>query len=246
MRRLLAQDLLRLWETGLSEHPLDRALTILAAALPEMPWDDLADLPIGQRNKLLMAVREQIFGPSLPGVVQCPACSASLEFVLDASTLQQTTPVEPARTIEHCCENGPVLRFRLPNSRDLAAILGSTDRSAARLLLVRRCLTSAGQTDEDGADHMEHLTDSGISTVAAQMAERDPQAESQLELLCPACGHSWQVAFDIASFLWAELSAQAKRLLGEVDALAHAYGWPEADILSLSAARRQAYLEMAT
>lgn len=245
MRRLLAQDLLRLWETGLSEHLLDRALTILAAALPETAWDDLADLSIGQRNNLLVAVREQLFGPRLPGVVQCPACAASLEFVVDAATLQAGTTGEPVRTIEHCCEDGHVLRFRLPNSRDLAAILGCADRSVARLLLVRRCLSLAGET-EDGADPIKHLKEDDISTVAGRMAECDPQAETQLDLLCPSCGHGWKVAFDIASFFWAELSAQAKRLLGEVDALARTYGWPETEILSLSTVRRQAYLEMAT
>ena len=42
----------------------------------------------------------------------------------------------------------------------------------------------------------------------------------------------------------AELATQAKRLLREVHFLARAYGWREADILAMSARRRQAYLEM--
>jgi hypothetical protein len=35
-------------------------------------------------------------------------------------------------------------------------------------------------------------------------------------------------------------------LMGEVDALARAYGWPEQAILQLSPARRARYLEMVT
>jgi hypothetical protein len=50
--------------------------------------------------------------------------------------------------------------------------------------------------------------------------------------------------FDIGAFLWEEIAAQARRLLREVHTLARAYGWREADILVMSAARRQAYLEM--
>jgi hypothetical protein len=65
-----------------------------------------------------------------------------------------------------------------------------------------------------------------------------------LGLHCPLCSHSWQALFDIASFFWTEISAHARRLLREVDALARAYGWSEAEILGLSASRRQAYLEL--
>jgi hypothetical protein len=49
--------------------------------------------------------------------------------------------------------------------------------------------------------------------------------------------------FDIASFFWTEIAAEAKRLLGEVHILASAYGWREADILSLNPLRRRFYLE---
>jgi len=52
------------------------------------------------------------------------------------------------------------------------------------------------------------------------------------------------MTFDIASFFWAEICVQAKRLLREVHTLARAYGWREMDILSMSPARRQFYLEM--
>jgi hypothetical protein len=78
------------------------------------------------------------------------------------------------------------------------------------------------------------------------MAACDPQAEVLLDLNCPACGHGWQALFDVVAFFWAELAAQAKRLLREVHTLARAYGWREADILGMSARRRQFYLEMVT
>jgi hypothetical protein len=44
--------------------------------------------------------------------------------------------------------------------------------------------------------------------------------------------------------LWAEIEVRAKRLLLEVHLLATAYGWSEAEILSLNAQRREFYLEM--
>lgn len=80
--------------------------------------------------------------------------------------------------------------------------------------------------------------------LAQAMAQGDPQADLQLALCCPQCEHAWQPPFDIARFLWQELHAWALNLLREVDALAQAYHWTEADILGLSPRRRQAYLEL--
>ena len=76
------------------------------------------------------------------------------------------------------------------------------------------------------------------------MALADPMAETRLALSCPACGSEWHEALDIARFVWAEIESRAKRLAGEVHALASAYGWTEAEILGLSGPRRSLYLGM--
>ncbi len=85
-----------------------------------------------------------------------------------------------------------------------------------------------------------------MEEIEAFLAKTDPQAETLIDLTCPACGHGWTVALDIGSFLWTRWNALAKRLLREVHVLARAYGWREPDILALSWIRRQAYLEMAS
>jgi len=66
----------------------------------------------------------------------------------------------------------------------------------------------------------------------------------QLSLTCPACSQSSSAAFDIASFLWTEVEAWARRTLRDVHVLATAYGWREADLLALSPTRRRLYLDM--
>jgi hypothetical protein len=76
------------------------------------------------------------------------------------------------------------------------------------------------------------------------MSDADPQADVELALACPSCGHQWPAAFDIASFLWKELHAWALRTLREVHTLARSYGWREDDVLALSGTRRQLYLEL--
>jgi hypothetical protein len=76
------------------------------------------------------------------------------------------------------------------------------------------------------------------------MAAADPLAEILLSFDCPNCGACFQESLDLASFLWAEVEDRARRMLREVHALASAYGWSEAQILSLGPARREIYLEM--
>ena len=78
----------------------------------------------------------------------------------------------------------------------------------------------------------------------SRMAQADPQANIQLALGCPACGHSWLALFDIVGFFWREIDTWARRVLRDIHTLALAYGWSEAEILALSPWRRQFYLEM--
>ena len=242
MRPLSAQDLLRVWEVGEDQHPLDRALTILAAACPELRWDELVALSIGQRDARLLDVRERTYGPRLEGFVECPRCSESLEFDVTVADLR-TQPAAGEQALE-LASDGFELRFRLPDSRDLAAVVGCRDAAVAHDLLLQRCVIEARHEGSPVAG--SELPADIAAEISRSMSEHDPQAEVLIDLRCPRCHHRWQALFDIATFFWNELSAQAQRLLREIHALARAYGWREADILGMSARRRQLYLEMAT
>jgi hypothetical protein len=276
MISLSEQDILQVWETGLRQHPVDRALSILAMALPEVPRDELLALSAGQRDTHLLAVRERTFGSQLAGFAECPACQERLEFVLDVGDIRVVPEIEdgtggatrnvtegainraPTQGVYEVTIEGYDLRFRLPNSIDLAQIARCGDVDAARNVLVQRCIVHAAiladksamgainrplHLDVAGASLVD-LPETVIAALAEYMTQYDPQADVQLSLSCPACGQSWTVMFDVVSFFWSEICVQAKRLLREVHTLARAYGWREADILSMSTARRQFYLEM--
>lgn len=244
MQGLSSADILRIWEVGLRRNNAERALLILAAACPELAGDAVAGLAVGQRDALLLEVRAQTFGPDLAATARCPACAEPLEFTLRIADLRVTdgSAVRAGSRLTWAGAGWEVV-FRLPTAADLAAIGDLADPQAAAQALLARCVLQACR---DGAEvPASALPDDVAAALAAEMAAHDPQAELLLDLSCPACGHDWQAPLDIAAFFWAELAAQARRLLREVDVLARAYGWPEADILALSAPRRQAYLELA-
>jgi len=242
MRALTAQDILLIWELALQQHPVERAITILDVAYTQSPIGVLASLSIGRRNAYLLAARTQTFGANLSCVADCPACQERLEYTLDISAMQAMAGTEVINQEYLQAIQGYELRFRLPNSLDLAAIAVCQDVAAARKLLVQRCVVQACSEGEEVA--MEALPDTLVSELAVEMTRHDALAEMLIDLTCPQCHHGWQVVLDIGAFFWGEICAEAKRLLREVHTLAQAYGWCEVDILSMSAARRQSYLEM--
>jgi hypothetical protein len=237
-----AQDILMIWEEGQYQHHLDKALTLLSPSFPDSTKDVLATLTIGQRDSCLLSVRELTFGGRLNLFARCPKCQERLEFSMstkDICAVQE--PYEPGSIFELAADDF-VLRFRLPNSIDLAEAAGCRDVGAARMMLVERCMQQAFQNGMEipGRELPEEI----LGRLSTRMAECDTNAEVLLDLRCPACDHTWQMLFDVVSFFWTEISYHARRLLDDVHTLARAYGWSESDILSMSQRRRQFYLDM--
>jgi hypothetical protein len=239
MLALTQADFLALWESGRALHPLDQGLLTIDAAISEAQHESAADWPIGRRNRVLAEMRLACFGPALRGWTSCGQCAEKLEFQLDGRLLAESQVPAPGETV---VVNGRA--FRLPTSRDLAQIAAEQDPIAATMLLLERCRVDGRATAEDRAAPATGWTEEDIDAVGEKMALADPLAEIMLHFNCPACGASFEESLDLSTFLWGEIEARAQRLLLEVHTLAAAYGWSEAEILSLSAARREFYLEM--
>ena len=233
-RSFSPEKILDLWEAGRQQHELDRALTLLSAASPELSRDQLADLTIGERDARLLRLRTVMFGGSAAATCQCPQCRERVEFSLDTRTLAHTGELsETPREIE---VNGTFVRFRLPTSRDLADAVTAPDQSRGVRRLIEQCVIEPRMPDE--------LSDEVVEALSHAIVKADPRAEIIISLGCPNCGKHWELLFDIAHFFWNEIAAQAQRLVYEIDALARTYGWTEREILGLPAQRRRTYLEM--
>jgi len=239
MRPLSAAKLLGVWERGLTQTSVERALTLLAAARADASSEALAQLSIGQRDGLLLRLREWTFGPQFVSLASCPGCGERLELSFGANDLRvEAAAASPGELGVDVA--GYVVRFRLPNSQDLMAAGDGEDLTAVRRLLLKRCLL---QIQSNGAGTAcEELPGEVMDAIAGCMAEADPQADVRLALVCPRCGQHWQAAFDIESFFWREIEAWAERTLRQVHLLATRYGWREKDILAMSARRRQWYV----
>jgi len=230
MRALADEALLSLWERGDGRPPVERALLMLAAALPEHDAESRTRLPIGARDAAILRLRRATFGARLESRLACPQCAEPLEFELDVGAL--IPDAAPAES-EFVLDNG--LRFRLPDSRDLAAIAHHGDADAAARDLLRRCCLNA----PDASDWSPAL----LEAAEARMAALESAADIALRFECVACGAAWSERLGVADYVWDEIAERARRLLDEVHWLAAHYGWSEQHILSMSAARRGAYLQ---
>jgi len=237
MRSPGSDELLALWERGLGETSVARGLALLGLVRPDLDADAAADLSIGARDGLLLDLRELLFGRSIQGLVECPACGDTLETETATAALR-AAPTGDALEIRRA---DYALSLRLLTSRDQIAAERARPEERWRLLL-ERCVTAASRSGVPMP--VPQLPAEMVAAVEDRIAALDPQADIQLALSCPACGHRWHAAFDILSFLWTELGEWAVRTLRDVHRLALAYGWSERDILALTPVRRRHYLGM--
>jgi uncharacterized protein (UPF0212 family) len=257
MRAPSPTDLLLAWERGLDQSPTGRALELLLAAMPQATLDSLSTLPIGKRDRHLLNLRQLLFGNDVAALSQCPECGDKLDVTFDVNDVRlgeyRWEEIDPENTevgaqIRHLNEGGYGIVYRIPTSADILAISSesSADLDPEHTLLQRCVMHIQSNGEENGAPAVvDALPEAVVAAISQDMAVADPQAEIELALACPSCGHAWLALFDIVAFLWSEIHAWAQRTLHDVHLLARAYGWCEHDILAMSPTRRQIYLEMA-
>jgi hypothetical protein len=232
-----AARLLDAWERGLFAAPPERPLLLLEA-VTNQDRASLAALPLGARDRLLLELRQSALGSRIQCESRCPACDERVEFGVRVPALECETAgaASDACEIEH---GDWRVAFRLPTTADLIGCAEGSRDAARRIVL--RCVLAARRGDAQVAP--DTLPDAVVEAVAERCADLDPQADIELELACPTCGHGWHSPFDIAAFLWNELESWATRMLDDIHVIASRYGWSEAAILNLSPSRRRYYLE---
>ncbi|WP_405682544.1 hypothetical protein [Streptomyces sp. NBC_00057] len=239
--RLTEANVLEVWEDGLGSTPAARSLLLASVAAPA--GQNVADLPLSAVNSLLLEMRCGAFGDALPCTADCPACGDNLDVTVAAGELRpcaaggSTGEGGAVPATGTLTAYGMTVTYRALTGRDVRDVDPAAPR--ARQALLRRCVVDVSPPADD-------LPDEVLEQVARRLPDLDPGADTVLTLNCPQCRHCWEAALDIADHLWTDVSGYAHRLLHEVHALARAYGWSEADVLSISPTRRHFYLEAST
>ncbi|HEV7778199.1 MAG TPA: hypothetical protein VGO76_15120 [Luteibacter sp.] len=237
MRDLRTSELLDIWDAGLRALPMRRAWLLLRDAFPGQAVERWS---LGQVNAGLLRLRQRWFGNDWPCLANCPACGEINEVQLQVDALfgDSESPGAPATPVDQRIQlDAWTVDFRLPCMADLLAIgeVGGTGND-----LLDRVV--AGVTRGGALVAVTELPASALQSIGSQVDAADPLASIELSLACPVCSKAWQEPLLVIDVFWSELSALAERLLSEVGRLAQGFGWSEADILAMSAQRRQRYL----
>ena len=243
MRPLSTQKALVAWERGRDARSVSgRALALLRAALPEVEPEQLGDLSLGQRDALLLRLREISYGREIPGSSSCPKCNAPLQFALDTRAYEVDQVLERRFHPETLVVDDHEVLFRVPTSQDFEMMSRAGSVEQARAMLLERCILGARHNGASIAPG--DLPEAVVEKVGDRMEELDPLADLPLEIECARCGHGWRILLDPGVMLWQEVDTLARRLLYEVHLLASTYSWHESEILSMSAARRRYYIDL--
>lgn len=244
MRPLIGEEILTAWEQSRALPGQEAVIAVLALACPEQTVAELARLPLGERNVMLLELRAITLGRRMEGFAVCPECGAQLEFALDARELAKGLRLQAAEASKEL--DGYTLRPA--NTLDLMASGEAENEEQARSILLARTLGVADANEMESArDANEWLESQPASTTALWLERFDrinSAAEIRVELQCAVCQSSPSLDLDIARFLLREIAGAARRLMAEIHELARAYGWSERSIAAMSGVRRAAYLEM--
>jgi hypothetical protein len=227
--------IIALWEAG--QGPArGRAARVLAAAGEADP----AALTLGEAARRLLALRARLIGETLACLATCPSCGEVNAAAIATRALAGAgAAIGPIRA-EAAGWRATARQLTLADLDDAAE---AADLDSAMALLRERALVSVERPDDVGAD--APVPDALVAAAETALDAADALADPSMAFACAACGTRWDTAFDAAAFLVEELGARARRSLADIATLARSYGWSEADILAMPAARRRIYLELA-
>jgi len=200
--------------------------------------DTVRQLPVGDRDFLMLRLRALTLGEMFRAVVVCPTCRERMDVSFHATDVpvESGGPAQPEYALDLPVASGGLrrIRFRLPTGADQEAVLG-LDAETARTALLGRCLLG-----DDGAP----LTPGECDEVEVAMERQATRIDLELDLTCPDCGASFTLPFDTTAFFLQELRAGTRQLMREFHSLAFHYHWSEADILAMQRGRRRLYLSL--
>ena len=212
-------------------HPIDTALALLARLGGEQAiWPELV---VTDFEHLLLSLRVSRLGPHMALGFVCPHCQTQAEISFDVADLQASvSPDRPAGIAADAGRPGWYraggAEFRLPTAADLAAAAIAPDPAAS---LAENCLDDVARK-KPNRNRIERL-----------MAAMAPELSRQITAACPECGAQAEVMLSVPKVVIAELKREAARIYDEIDLIARAYHWPEAEILALPQQRRRVYAE---
>ena len=187
-------------------------LTRASAAIEgyDGPIDEalVADMLVGDRDYLLLRLRQIEVGDEVHQVLRCPAPACAKKVDLDFSISE--LPVRRMERIEdgydlslHVAEGAPLAaRSRLPSGADLEAVwpLLAVNAAEANTRLYSRLLQRVEGMPRLDEDALRAMPLRLRNQLAQFIASHAPGPDLAIEIGCPHCGTDMSYRFDLTAF----------------------------------------------
>ena len=214
----------------------------------------VTDLLVGDRDFLMLKLREITCGNKLDAVLFCPdpECGKPMDVTLNLDDFApEMKPVSDRLfTLELPADEGETgsfsIEFRLPTGADqeTAAPWISGDEESAVCQLLARTITRVNDETAVDQETVRALPPKVRIEIEERMEKLAPHVTIELETSCVECRKPFTTLVDLTSFFLAEMKQSRQSLEREFHFLAWHYHWRESEILALTRKKRRRYIEL--
>ena len=237
---------------------LARRLRRLGSLSP-VSEEEVRRLLVGDRQYLLLKLRQATFGDRVEATLPCPwaGCGerVDIDFSIGAIPIVESKDKGPTYSLKLSPEatfkggEGQEERevlFRLPNGQDqeiISPLLFDNEARALSLLLAR-CVLAIGSVRDPDGEMIAQLSPAARLEIERRMEAVAPQVVLSMDARCLECGRRFEAPFELQDFFFGELRTSRDLLYREVHYLAYHYHWSEGEILSMPRDKRRQYIEV--
>lgn len=196
---------------------------------------ELAKDTLGERNRKLIALHDQLGSDWLDASVTCGSCANASVSPIPKAALRALP--RPQILVAEFAYGDRQLRYRLPTMADFEAT-SLIEQPQSKRAIIDLCAL-----DSDGTP-ASLFSDEEIAEIQAKFDGLDPLANIKVESTCPQCTAVTTGSIDIAAIVSAYLDDTLTSLLNAIDQIASEYGWGEAAIVALPSDRRDYYVKI--
>jgi len=194
-----------------------------------------SELAVCDCDRLFAALYKKYFGERIESSATCRDCNEPFELSLSLQEFTAKTETGTAVKAEGP-DNGGIYRlpdgrrFRLPTAADLHSING-LEAAHAETRLLELCVVEGDLANDS-------------QLLQAAMMEVGVTVDFDLDVICPECGSSQTVQFNIQDYLLRVLGYEKRFLHREIHHIALAYGWGYEEILNLTRDDRRTFTRL--
>lgn len=203
----------------------------------------IGDLLVGDRDYLVLRLREMTFGPRVDALVHCPnlACGKvmDLSFSIEDITIERKPVLRRTFSIDTDLYG---IEFRLPTGAFQEQVSAQAVVDFDRLLA--GCVTQIGESTDVDATAIRGLSIETRSRIEDAIQRLSPALEIEFEAECPECRRAFLFPVDFTRFFFDQMKTNLRDLELEIHFLAKNYHWAESEILGMPRKKRKRYVSL--